>query len=214
MKNKVEQLRKERGLNQDDFAKMLRVSRQTISSIETGKYNPSLELAFAISDFFGKRIEEIFFYERGAENQKSNLITGILYVLFGVACLIVALLIETKLEGILWGFAGAGIFPGIMMICKYFYWSSPKNKERYEERLENERIEQHDELKTKIRDRAGRYTYSLGLLVVCFSILVFGILGALEVIDNARMIVLYLSGYLLFQVIAGIVIFNKLMKKY
>ena len=70
MKNKVEQLRKERGLNQDDFAKMLRVSRQTISSIETGKYNPSLELAFAISDLFGKRIEEIFFYERGAENEK------------------------------------------------------------------------------------------------------------------------------------------------
>ena len=76
--------------------------------------------------------------------KKSNLITGILYVLFGMACLIVALLIETKLEGILWGFAGAGIFSGIMMICKYFYWSSPKNKERYEERLENERIEQHE----------------------------------------------------------------------
>ena len=72
LKNKVEQLRKERGLNQDDFAKMLRVSRQTISSIETGKYNPSLELAFAISDFFDKRIEEIFIYERGAENEKEN----------------------------------------------------------------------------------------------------------------------------------------------
>ena len=70
LKNKVEQLRKERGLNQDDFAKMLRVSRQTISSIETGKYNPSLELAFAISDFFGKQIEEIFIYERDAENEK------------------------------------------------------------------------------------------------------------------------------------------------
>ena len=70
LKNKVEQLRKERGLNQDDFAKMLRVSRQTISSIETGKYNPSLELAFAISDFFGKQIEEIFIYERGEENEK------------------------------------------------------------------------------------------------------------------------------------------------
>lgn len=67
MKNKVEQLRKERGLNQDDFAKLLRVSSQTISSIETGKYNPSLELAFAISDFFGKPIEEIFIYERGME---------------------------------------------------------------------------------------------------------------------------------------------------
>ena len=70
LKNKVEQLRKERGLNQDDFAKMLRVSRQTISSIETGKYNPSLELAFAISDFFGKQIEEIFIYERSAKNEK------------------------------------------------------------------------------------------------------------------------------------------------
>lgn len=70
MKNKVEQLRKERGLSQDEFAKMLRVSRQTISSIETGKYNPSLELAFAISDFFGKPIEDIFIYERGADNEK------------------------------------------------------------------------------------------------------------------------------------------------
>ncbi|WP_279067763.1 hypothetical protein [Intestinimonas butyriciproducens] len=146
--------------------------------------------------------------------KKGNLISGMLYVLFGVVCLIVALLIETKLEGILWGFAGAGIFPGIMMICKYYYWSSPKNKERYEKRLENERIEMHDELKTKVRNEAGRYTYNLGLLVICLSILVFGILGALEIIDNARMIVLYLSCYLLFQIIAGIIIFNKLMKKY
>jgi len=70
LKSKVEQLRKERGLNQEDFAKMLRVSRQTISSIETGKYNPSLDLAFAISDFFGKSIEEIFIYERGVEHEK------------------------------------------------------------------------------------------------------------------------------------------------
>ena len=146
--------------------------------------------------------------------KKSNLITGILYVLFGVVCVIVALLVETKLEGILWGFAGAGIVPGLMMIFKYFYWSSPKNRVRYEERLENERIEIHDELKTKVRNEAGRYTYSLGILVICFSILAFGILGALEIIDNTRMIVLYLSGYLLFQIIAGIVIFNKLMKKY
>lgn len=146
--------------------------------------------------------------------KKSNLVAGVLYMLFGVACLIAALLIETTLDGILWGFAGAGIFPGMMMICKYFYWSSPKNKERYEERLENERIEMHDELKTKVRDKAGRYTYSLGLLVICFSILIFGILGTLELIGNTRMIVLYLSSYLLFQVITGIVIFNKLLEKY
>lgn len=56
--------------NQDDFAKVIRVSRQTISSIETGKYNPSLELAFIISDFFDKRIEEVFIYERGTGHEK------------------------------------------------------------------------------------------------------------------------------------------------
>lgn len=70
MRNIVEQLRKERGLSQEEFSKALRVSRQTISSIETGKYNPSLDLAFAISEFFGKRIEEIFFYERSKGHEK------------------------------------------------------------------------------------------------------------------------------------------------
>lgn len=70
MKNLVEQLRQEKGLTQEDFAKAIRVSRQTVSSIENGKYNPSLELAFIIADFFGKRIEDIFVYERGSMNEK------------------------------------------------------------------------------------------------------------------------------------------------
>ena len=65
MRNHVEELRKEKGLNQEDFAKALKVSRQTVSSIENGKYNPSLDLAFEIANFFGKTIEEIFIYERG-----------------------------------------------------------------------------------------------------------------------------------------------------
>ena len=64
MKNRVEELRKEKGLSQEEFAKALKVSRQTISSIENGKYNPSLDLAFDIAEFFGKTIEEIFIYER------------------------------------------------------------------------------------------------------------------------------------------------------
>ncbi|MDD3252196.1 MAG: helix-turn-helix transcriptional regulator [Lachnospiraceae bacterium] len=66
MKNRVEELRKERKLNQEEFAKAIRVSRQTVSSIENGKYNPSLELAFAIADFFEMSVEEIFIHERGA----------------------------------------------------------------------------------------------------------------------------------------------------
>lgn len=70
MKNKVEELRKYLGMSQEDFAKAIKVSRQTVSSIETGKYNPSLDLAFVISDFFGKSIEEIFIHERSTENEK------------------------------------------------------------------------------------------------------------------------------------------------
>ncbi len=67
MKNRVEELRKVRKLSQDEFAKAIRVSRQTVSSIETGKYNPSLELAFIISGFFELPIEEIFINERSVE---------------------------------------------------------------------------------------------------------------------------------------------------
>ncbi|GLG05478.1 helix-turn-helix transcriptional regulator [Drancourtella massiliensis] len=70
MKNRVEELRKKLGMNQEDFAKAIKVSRQTVSSIETGKYNPSLELAFVISDFFGESIENIFIHERSGENEK------------------------------------------------------------------------------------------------------------------------------------------------
>lgn len=70
MKNKVKEFRKEFKLSQDEFAKAIRVSRQTVSSIETGKYNPSLELAFIIADFFGKTVEEVFIHERGKKHEK------------------------------------------------------------------------------------------------------------------------------------------------
>ncbi|SHK54274.1 helix-turn-helix transcriptional regulator [Desulforamulus aeronauticus] len=70
MENKVEELRKNKGLSQEEFAKKIRVSRQTVSSIETGKYNPSLELAFSIADFFDRSIEEIFIHERSGKNEE------------------------------------------------------------------------------------------------------------------------------------------------
>ena len=70
MENRVEKLRKERGLKQEEFAKAIRVSRQTVSSIETGKYNPSLDLAFTIADFFGMTIEEIIHKAGGTGDEK------------------------------------------------------------------------------------------------------------------------------------------------
>ncbi len=63
MKNKVEQLRKERDIRQEEFAKAMGVSRQTISSLETGRYNPSILLAHKIAKYFGLSIEEVFIFE-------------------------------------------------------------------------------------------------------------------------------------------------------
>ena len=60
MKNRLEELRRPRGVRQEDVAQALGVSRQTVISLEKGKYNPSLALAFRLSRFFGLPIEEIF----------------------------------------------------------------------------------------------------------------------------------------------------------
>lgn len=60
MTNEMRGLRESRGLSQGQLAQELHVSRQTINAIETGRYLPSLPLAFAIGRFFGRRIEEVF----------------------------------------------------------------------------------------------------------------------------------------------------------
>ncbi len=63
MKNKVEEFRKQRNEKQEKLANIVGVSRQTIISIEKGKYNPSILLAFKIANHFNRSIEEIFIYE-------------------------------------------------------------------------------------------------------------------------------------------------------
>ncbi|WP_448947607.1 helix-turn-helix transcriptional regulator [Lachnoanaerobaculum sp.] len=70
LKNKLDKLRKIRGLTQEEFAKELKVSRQTVSAIENGKYNPSLDLAFEIALYFNMTIEEVFTYEKGEIYEK------------------------------------------------------------------------------------------------------------------------------------------------
>lgn len=63
MKNRIEEIRKERNIRQEDFAKELGVSRQTISSLENGRYNPSILLAYKIAKYFDLSIEEVFVFE-------------------------------------------------------------------------------------------------------------------------------------------------------
>lgn len=63
MKNRIEEIRKERGVRQEELAKALGVSRQTISSLENGRYNPSILLAYKTARYFGMAIEEVFCFE-------------------------------------------------------------------------------------------------------------------------------------------------------
>lgn len=74
--------------------------------------------------------------------KKDNLLEGILFILG------VALLTDSVLDSLLIGFAAGAICSGTVMTCKYFYWNTSKNKERYLEKIENEKIELYDELKS------------------------------------------------------------------
>ncbi|ASJ00886.1 helix-turn-helix transcriptional regulator [Thermococcus gorgonarius] len=70
MKNRLRELREEWGLTQEELAKALGVTRQTIIAIEKGRYDPSLRLAFKMARFFNVKIEDIFIYE--GENDESQ----------------------------------------------------------------------------------------------------------------------------------------------
>lgn len=63
LKNRLEEIRKQKGIKQEELALILEVSRQTISSLENGRYNPSILLAFKIARYFNMSIEDIFIYE-------------------------------------------------------------------------------------------------------------------------------------------------------
>jgi len=71
MKNNLEKMRKSRGMLQEELADVLEVSRQTISSLENGRYNPSIKLAFKIARLFDMQIEEIFIYEDESDQATS-----------------------------------------------------------------------------------------------------------------------------------------------
>lgn len=69
MKNRLEELRKAQGIRQEELADRLEVSRQTIGSLENGRYNPSIILAIKIARYFGLGVEEIFIYEKDDGNE-------------------------------------------------------------------------------------------------------------------------------------------------
>ncbi len=143
--------------------------------------------------------------------KKSNLIYGLIYTIVAGIFLYIAISFDNKMSGIFYGMAGAFCCSGIVTIIRYFYWE--KNIDKSQEKLEMEEIEQDDELKQKLRDRAGKYTYWIGMVIIALSIIVYSVLGVLNIMDTEH-IVIYLAAYLISQVFIGIIVFNHLLKKY
>ena len=72
MSNRVRELRTERGMTQEEIAERVAVSRQTIISIELGRYNPSILLAYKLARVFGRSIEEVFFHEPESDTEEDH----------------------------------------------------------------------------------------------------------------------------------------------
>ena len=146
--------------------------------------------------------------------KKSYLSRGIVCVIVGICFLLAAVFTESAIDGLLWGLAGGALGPGIGMIIKYFYWSAPKNQERYREIQEQEEINLHDELNEKLRDKSGGIAYNIGLFTICISEVVFSILGKTGVITDHKIIVFYLFGLFVFLIVIGNVVYYQLRKRY
>lgn len=69
MKNKLEEIRKLKGIKQEELADAMGVSRQTISSLENGRYNPSVILAIKLARYFDMHVEDIFIYEEAKDEK-------------------------------------------------------------------------------------------------------------------------------------------------
>jgi len=146
--------------------------------------------------------------------KKDNLIMGLAFFISGISLLIFILFFDTRLNSLLSGYATTGIVFGGFTLWKYYYWTRPENMDKYNEKIETENIELKDERKEMLRNKSGRYAYILGFLVLSASIVIFSIFGALEIIENADLMVIYLGGFTVFQYIIGIVIYRYLSKKY
>lgn len=146
--------------------------------------------------------------------KKSMLYTGIGYVLFGAACLLLAAVFEWKIEGLLWGLAGAGICPGLVMLWKYFHWTKPENQAEYAQRLKTEQIEIHDERNAMLRDKSGRLTMQFSFVCYCLLMLLFAACMVMEwLMPFARHAILLLGALLALQYICWNIFFRCLSKK-
>ena len=146
--------------------------------------------------------------------KKKTLIMGLICILVGLLFLFFCVALDTRLNDIFGGFAGAGIGSGIVLICFYFYWTNPKNLESYAEKVENKVIESHDERKEMLRNKASRIVFILDLMIVAIAAITFSVLGKLEIINYSQPLITILTIYWVLQFVLFVVCFKLLEKAY
>jgi len=145
--------------------------------------------------------------------RKTDFMTGIFFVAAGIVFFAIGC-IDTPLQSLFCGLAGAGLGPGAMMISKYVYWSHPDRKAKYAEKLETEKIELHDERKEMLRGKAARYLHAYTLAVVGMSVIIFHVLEKFKVFGNCRIFIVYLGMLFFSELFLSRWIFRQLEKKY
>ncbi len=145
--------------------------------------------------------------------KKRNLIAGILYLTAGTVCLLLVIFLETKLESMLIFLTAFGLVGGIRLLSDWRYWNKPENRERCREYAEIEQMENHDEMKTMLRDKAGRCAYTVTLYATGVIAVLLTVLDKLEIME-ADAIILVLGAYLILQIAAEAIAYRILLEKY
>lgn len=146
--------------------------------------------------------------------QKRNLMTALAFLVVGAISLILALATETILDNILIGIAGAGLVPGSMLVIRSIIWHLPKNKSRRMAVIEQQTIEQHDELKVQLRDRAGHLCYLISLFMLGVMLISIAILSELGVITSAVPVFILLGSNLILMLLIFPILYRALLKHF
>lgn len=147
--------------------------------------------------------------------KKRDLWTGLLFTAAGILCIAGALLLRgVPLGDFLAGMSGGIGVPGVLMLYKYYKYTSPKHAAEYRERLEQEQIELRDERKEMLRNKSGRYAYVFNMLMNCVVMFVLSLLKTLGVLEVETWVVLGLAVWLLAQYFVGIIFYKVLERKY
>lgn len=146
--------------------------------------------------------------------KKSTLYTGLGFVTAGAACWIFAIFFEWRIDGLLWGFGGSLLGPGTMMLWKYFHWTKPQNREIYEKMLQQEKVEIADERNVMLRDKSGRITFQITMLLYCALMLFFSFCSVMGwFMPFAKYAIFGLFALLVFEYLCLTVVFGRLSKK-